>query len=716
MSYQNIIEEKLLPAGTSRRKLYDLFLKSFGIAVNEGFESLWQNYRLRRNINRQIREHLKISGKLQVPALEKWNGRKIIFPVHSENPDVSIIIPVHNNSIYTFNCLNSIFKNSEGSFEVIVINDASDDDTSNLLMNMGNIKVIKNDENKGFVESCNIGAKSATGKYLFFLNNDTLVTENWFKPLINAMSIKDVGAVGVKLIYPNGKLQEAGGIIWNDASCWNYGRYDDPEKPQYNFIREVDYCSGAALIVRKDLFEKLGGFDKTFKPGYYEDTDLCFSIRRSGYKVLFQPKCFIFHFEGATGGIDIKTGVKKYQGINKSKFYDKWKDLLKKEQYPPEPANLLFHARNRKKGKNILIIDRYIPTFDKDSGSYRMYNITRILNDLGHKVTFIGDNLMRLEPYTAELQQYSTEVLYAPYIKSVKDFLVLEGKFFDVVIISRSDVAAKHVSYVKKYCSKAKKILDTVDMQFLRETRRAELYNDKYLLKKANAIKKKELDLSNEFDLTLVVSPVEKEVLLKEEPFLIVEILSNIHEIYAPENPFSRRKYLMFLGGFDHSPNIDAVKYFVNEILQYIRKEIPDIKIYIVGSNPPEEIQLLKSENIKVTGYVKDLKPYFENCRVFVAPLRYGAGVKGKIGEAMAHGVPVITTSVGAEGMNLENGENTFISDEPERFAENVLKVYKDNILWDKISGNSIKHVQKYYSFEENKIIINKIINDMVIN
>ena len=200
---------------------------------------------------------------------------------------ISIVIPAYNEEKRLEDTLKKIISFMENQdYEIIVVDDCSTDETHRMLEDMKNIKIVRNEKNLGFVESCNIGAKASTGKYLFFLNNDAIVTQNWLEPLIETIEREKVGAVGAKLVYPDGKLQEAGGIIWNDASGWNYGRYDDPDKPEYNFVREVDYCSGAALFVRRDLFENLDGFDRRFKPGYYEDVDLCFSIRKLGYKVL----------------------------------------------------------------------------------------------------------------------------------------------------------------------------------------------------------------------------------------------------------------------------------------------------------------------------------------------------------------------------------------------------------------------------------------------
>ncbi|MDO8726222.1 MAG: sulfatase-like hydrolase/transferase [Candidatus Methanoperedens sp.] len=715
MFFNNRIIDKLLPQETGRRKTYDLALKSFKILITEGAGSLWRNYKQRRDMNQHLQQHIKKINKFPSAALENWNGKQMIFPVPSENPDVSIIIPVHNNSKYTYNCLNSILKNTQRSFEIIVIDDASSDETTELLRNVENIRVIRNDNNLGFVESCNIGAKSGKGKYLFFLNNDTIVTENWLEPLINAISKQDVGAVGAKLIYPDGKLQEAGGIIWNDASGWNYGRFDDPDKPEYNFVREVDYCSGAALIVKNELFNKIGGFDERFKPAYYEDIDLCFSIRKLGFKVLYQPHSAVIHFEGVTGGTDIKTGPKKHQELNKPKFYDKWKETLLLENHNPDAANLLFYARNKRKGKNILLIDHYVPTFDKDAGSYMVYNFIKVLSDLGHKVTFIGDNFARLEPYTSIIQQMGVEVIYSPYIKSIGSFLVEKGKFFEIVILGRAHIAVNHISNVKKSCPDSKIVFNTIDLEFLREIRRAKIENNENVLRQAEDLKKIEYNLARTCDVTLVVSPVEKEIMLKEDPSLKIKVISNIiREIKKPNTPFSKRRDIIFVGNFTHLPNIDAVIWFAKEIFPLIKEKIQDIKFNIVG-DPTKEIKSLSSDDIILLGYIKDadLFQYFDNCKISIAPLRYGAGIKGKIIQSLSYGSPIITTSIGAEGLNLVDGENVLMADEPNKFAEKVVMLYENEALWNKLSKNSIEIVERKYSYDANKILIKELISDL---
>ena len=699
--FHMIFIEPLFPQNSKHREIYDLGLKSGRILINDGMGKLYWHYNERRRVKKNERR-LKKSANAEkaqytVNNCSHSTSDQVKFPKSREETEVSIIIPVFNKFQYTLNCLKSISDNTTGSFEVVIVDDASTDGTANQLKNIPNLTIIRNKENLGFVESCNNGAKLSKGKFLLFLNNDTVVTENWLPPLLELIKKEDVGGVGAKLIYPNGTLQEAGGIIWNDASGWNYGRGDHPEKSQYNYVRDVDYCSGAALLVKRDLFEELGGFDSQFKPGYYEDTDLCFSIRERGYRVLYQPLSVIIHFEGISNGTDLSTGIKKYQGINRSKFLKKWENRLAERHYAAN-SNNVFDARIRRKGKKILVIDHYVPTWDRDSGSYRMYNLLKLLVALNHKVTFIGDNLFKFEPYTADLQQNGIEVIYNPTVQSIDEYLKDYGNFFDIVILSRSHIAIKHYHNVKKNCTHAKIIFDTVDLQYLRERRRAEIENDATVLKEAENSKVTELFLATHCDMTLVVSPIEKEFLLQEDPQLRIEVLSNIHEVTPCTTPFCDRKDLMFVGGFNHLPNVDAMKWFTKEIFPHITKSIPDIKLYIIGSDPTKEIERLASSNIIVVGYAKDLTPYFNNCRVFVSPLRYGAGVKGKINQSMSFGLPVISTSIGAEGMGLIEGKNIILADTAEVFARICVDIYYNEKLWNELSKNSITNVQEKFS------------------
>ena len=292
---------------------------------------------------------------------------KLVFP-KEENPKVSIIIPVYNQIHYTYACLVSILEYTKDvSYEVIIADDVSMDATLEIRKFTENLVICRNDSNQGFLKNCNRAAKQARGQYIMFLNNDTKVTENWLSSLVTLIESDDsIGMVGSKLVYPDGRLQEAGGILWSDGSGWNYGRLDDPDKAEYNYVKDVDYISGAAILLSNDLWKQIGGFDTRFAPAYCEDSDLAFEVRKAGYRVVYQPLSRVIHFEGISNGTDVEgTGLKRYQVENSKKLRQKWADEFAKQcenNGNPNP----FRARERSMGKKvILVIDHYVPTYDR---------------------------------------------------------------------------------------------------------------------------------------------------------------------------------------------------------------------------------------------------------------------------------------------------------------------------------------------------------------
>ncbi|KJR40985.1 glycosyl transferase family protein [Candidatus Magnetoovum chiemensis] len=682
------LRDDLIPQGTKRRQLYNYALETIkrkpnGITAPETTQT--------------IKEETPDYSPLSLPL--------------SNNPTVSIVIPVFNKAAYTYKCLKSIIANTTiNDYEVIVVNNASKDNTLDMLSRIKNVRIVNNQENMGFVDACNRGAAASKGKYLVFLNNDTEVRYKWLEALIDVCKgDKRVGIVGSKLIYPDGRLQEAGGIIFSDGNGYNFGRYDDPNKPEYCYVKEVDYCSGASILIPKTLFEHLGGFDTRFAPAYYEDTDISFSVRSLGYKVVFQPASQVIHHEGITAGTDTSSGFKAFQNINRTKFLQKWSETLKTQYRSPDE---LFLAKDRCAGKRILIVNNYIPTYDKDSGSLRMYYILKILTELGHKIIFLPDNLAYSEPYTNTFQQMGVEVLYGN-IDKLK-YLKTHGKYLDIVFLCRPSESIKYIKLVRKYAKDAKVIYDTVDLHFLREERMAKIENNIKILLRSKYTKSIELSLCAKSDITLVVTEDEKEILKKELPSCNVQVLSNIHEVCDVINPFDDRKDIMFIGGFQHPPNEDAMLYFIAEIFPLIKEKLKHVKLYIVGSNPTKKLLSLNDTDIVVTGYVDDVTSYFQNVRVFVCPLRYGAGMKGKVGQSMSFGVPVVTTRIGAEGIGLEHGKTALIADDAKTFADHAAELYLNKDLWYRLSQNGIELIRNNYCLPVMRTRVDNIINSLM--
>lgn len=624
------------------------------------------------------------------------------FPL-VEAPKASIVIPVYNQWTYTAACLRSLLEvKGKYSFEVIVVDDQSSDETAERMANINGLTYLRNEKNLGFVGSCNRGADKARGEFLVLLNNDTQVTDHWLDELIDTFTREpEAGLVGARLIYPDGSLQESGGMVFRDGSGWNYGRGQDADNPQYQFLRETDYCSGACIALKTSYFIELGKLDERYAPAYYEDTDLAFRVRESGMKVFIQPFSTVIHHEGVTSGTDVSSGTKKYQVINQKTFIERWqKELASQPEQisnPDDQAEIIRASQHHSKGR-ILFIDATTPEPDKDSGSVRLTNLMQCCRELGYGVTFFADNRAYAGSYTHDLQKTGIEVLYHPWLESLHDFFRDRGNEFDYVFISRHYIAINYVSLLKRYCPDTHFIFDTVDLHYLREQRQAKLENSQPLKRTAQQTRRAELSVIKASDATLVVSSVEKEVLAEDAPGEKIHILSNIHQVPGRDKSFEERQDIYFVGGYQHPPNVDAACWFVNDIWPLIHEKLPHLRFHLIGSKAPEQVRALSGEGVVFHGFVDSLDPFLSDCRLAVAPLRYGAGVKGKVNMSMAHGQPVVATPAAVEGMFAEHERELLVAEDAVSFANEVVRLYQDEALWNRLSDASVQNVKEHFS------------------
>lgn len=620
-----------------------------------------------------------------------------------DRPVVSVVIPVHDKFEVTYYCLCSLlFAFNETPFEVIVVDDGSRDETCRIHQFVDGIHVLRLDKNQGFVRACNAGAELAHGEFVAFLNNDTEATALWLDELVGAFRNFDaVGLAGSKLVYPDGRLQEAGGVIWSSGNPWNVGRYASAEDPRYNYLREADYVSGAALMVRRDLWQHVGGFSEEFAPGYFEDTDLAMKIRETGHSVLYVPQSVVYHFEGQTGGTNVSRGAKAFQEVNRPKFRKKWAHVFR--DHGKEGENL-DREKDRFAAFHVLFVDHQFPFVDLDAGSYAAFQEIRLLQHLGAKVSFLPRNIAWMDRHTTALQRVGVECLYAPYIRSFAEYLRVHAAEYDLVVVSRHTVAEEVLRIVRSAAPGTKIAFNLADLHFLREFREAAAKTPGYSFGKADETRRAELAVIARSDVTFSYSDVEIELIrgLVPETTKLAR-MPWVVECHARRLPYSETRDILFLGGFNHPPNIQAARFFARSVMPLLRQRLPEACFNIIGSGARVVVPELVSDRVRVLGYVPSLAEHFDQARVFVAPLLAGAGLKGKVLDAISHGVPCVLSPVAAEGTGLMDGVDCLVANSPEEWADRVFRLYNDGELWNRLSANAHKLARVAYSFDEAK-------------
>ena len=625
-------------------------------------------------------------------------------------PRATIVIPVYNGFGHTLACLRAIAAAPPAAgIEIVVVDDGSSDETVDALPRVEGLHYHRRAANGGFIAACNDGAALAGGEYLVFLNNDTVPQPGWLDALLRTFDQHPgTGLVGAQLLYPDGRLQESGGRVLRDGRAESRGRFADPDHPLLRFACEVDYCSGAALAIPRALFHSLDGFDPRYAPAYYEDTDLAFRVRAAGHRVLCQPDARVVHVEGASAGNDLSSGMKSAQARNQPVFAERWAQVL--ESHPESPPDFLKPATG---GRQVLVIDALTPTPDRDSGSLRMVNLMRLLREEGAHVVFVPADRRHAGEDTERLQALGVETWYAPHMGGLPAWLKAHGPRFSSVIASRHYVARGLLPLLRRHAPQARLVFDSVDLHYLRERRAADLAGDARLQRAATRTQALELDVMQRSDVTLVVSPAERDLLARDAPGVRVEVVSNLHQVAGAGLPFEQRRDLVFVGGFRHPPNVDAVRWFVESVFPRVRAALPDVRFHCIGGDLVPEIEALREQQgVLVHGYVPDITPYMDGCRIAIAPLRYGAGVKGKINLSMAHGQPVVATSTAVEGMHLRHGHDVLVAGDADGFADAVIQLYGDATLWMELSIHGHDNIRRHFSPDAARATVREVFFD----
>lgn len=591
----------------------------------------------------------------------------------SHQPLVSLIIPVHNNFTTTLTLLRKLSINNDAvPYEIIVVDDASSDDTAISLRNIRGINVLTHSENLGYLKATNSAIKYCKGRFIGLLNNDTLPENGWLDSLVRTMQEdSQIAIAGSLLLSSDGLVAEAGSQIFPNREIRNLGRWEERTNIIFKFTREVDYCSAAAILVDGEFLRFHNGFDERYIPAYFEDVDLAVTAWQEGRKVVFVHDSVVMHIEGVSHGRDTQKGLKSFQITNADKFWEKWGN----QQILHWNSNTISRFEAKRESRGIVVFaDNFVPNLQSNAGSVRAFQIIKEIQKLGFHVVVIPINSLVSIHDLEKLRRNGVEV-YESYDQALKQLKVRIDRV-TAFWVSRLDVAELLVPRIKRNFKGKKIIFDTVDLHHIRDQRNIEINGKNFAIYQSD-IKKRELDMCSQADKIILVSQVEENYLHTfnekwQTHVLFMNYDSNIETLNSEKN-----NTFVFVGDFKHTPNVDAVLWYIQEVIPFLESGIKDnFRFLIIGSDLPEYIQkMLIGTHLDYLGWQESLAEYYRSARALVAPIRFGAGKKGKIAEAISLNCPVVTTPIGAEGFSLVNGEDALIAESAMEFAQAISKI-----------------------------------------
>lgn len=620
-------------------------------------------------------------------------GARVSLPT-SATPHVSVLVPTHDAAPLLLRALLSLAAcTRDVAHEVIIVADRPGETVRALLARVSGATIVENEGPAGFLHACNAGIPRARGEHVALLNDDVEVTPGWLSTLVTALEADPTrGAVGARLVLPDGTLQESGSIVWSNGSATGYGRGLPANAPEALHLREVDFSSAACLLVRRAPLQALGGFDPRFAPAYYEDTDLCFELRARGLSVWVEPGAWVWHHEG---GSHLSARATALMRDRRGPFVAKWRDALRSRPAPGEQGSSL-RARDRRSGLRVLLVDDVVPDPSLGSGFPRAADMLRGLVALGCVVTLLTTWRERpAGPFGFELRAMGVEVL-----TGVDPAVVMDDRAdgYDVVIISRPHNAIRYLARARARFPGARLIYDAEALACLRDARRAELDGRSTTDAERLRLVREELACAELADVITCVCEVERRWIEAALPRHAVVVWGFIYTPRDDAPGFDERRELLFLGALSsaNAPNVDSVTHLVRALLPRISARLPGVTLRLVGREPADEVKALASSRVIVAGGVPDVGPSYEAARVMLIPLRFGAGASYKVGEALAHGVPAVVTPLAAEGFELEHGRGVMIARSDDAFVEHVVELFEDRATWTRVRDAGLAFVRDH--------------------
>jgi GT2 family glycosyltransferase len=614
------------------------------------------------------------------------SGSRLAIPATGA-PVVSIVVVVWNRADLTLQCLRVLAAQMDVATEVIVVDNASTDETPALLAKIDGVRVIRNASNLGFTMSVNLGAKVARGEFLLLLNNDAEVLPGCLHHLVQtARASNATGAVGGKLVFPDGRLQEAGSIIWSDGSCDAYGRGGDPQAPEFNFERAVDFCSAALLLTPRVVFDSLGGFDERYKPAYYEDADYCTRLWKHGYRVVYQPKAAAIHHEfgsAASSGAGIEL-----QRERRPIFVSRHAEWLASQ--PARDSGVLVARSHPHQQPAVTVIDDAVPDPRMGAGFPRAAELLHALEAIGYRVTLYATSGDPRAPSSAGFPRVEA-IANGP--SGLRAFLASRRP--RLLIVSRPH----NMEYVKAAIGSdfsalgIQCVYDAEAIYAVREIGRRKAIGQALSEAEQHALIDGELALARGCASVLTVSEADRQV-FAGAGVANVRVLGHALEARPTANAFERRDAILFVGAFGPgSPNDDAVAFFCREVLPALRGVGCSAPLVVAGAHIPESITTIGDASVSWRRDLDDLTPLYDRARVFVAPTRYAAGIALKVLEAAARGVPIVATPLVARQLGWQAGVELLIAGEPPEFARAITSLFADRTLWSGLRDAALARV-----------------------
>jgi GT2 family glycosyltransferase/glycosyltransferase involved in cell wall biosynthesis len=611
------------------------------------------------------------------------SGATLDLP-QSSAPRVSILLVLFNRSELTFACLRSIVECGNDDLEVIIVDNASSDDTSKLLDRVCGARIIRNPTNMHFLLAANQAAREAKGENILLLNNDAQLLPGTVASALRTLtSSRDIGAVGGKIIFLDGTLQEAGSIVWNNGSCFGYGRGDDPMEPDYMFRRDVDYCSGAFLMTPRRVWEQLGGFDEAFKPAYYEEADYCMRLWERGLRVVYEPDAAVVHYE--FGSSNSTPNIPALQTEHQRIFMERHHEALRK--HTPSNASDALKARSRSTADRILFLDDRVPHTWLGSGFPRARRMILSLLKLGFFVSVCPLSEAN-EPWDVVYSDLPREIEVATGYGALRLESFLRGRrnYYRCIVVSRPhnmEILQTLMLAHPDWFTNIRIVYDAEALFTRRGAMLRKLTGTPWTPREAQDELKKEIELASKAHCVISVSA-------KEGAEFSQNGIRNIHvighAIDAVPQPveFERRSGLLFVGAIhsEASPNADSMIWFLTEVFPIIQTRLArTVQLTIAGVNESKRIRDLAGPSVHITGYIPNLCEQYARAKVFIAPTRYAAGLPHKIHEAAAYGLPVVATSLLANQLEWTERELA-IADDAESFATRCCELYTNPEKW----------------------------------